>query len=468
MLVAIGGALRLRQYLSLPSFWENEVAVMLNARHYTASELPFSHLVSYNTQNPVAAPPIFLLITKWMGDFFNYSEWSVRLLPLLCSLAAIGLFAHLAWRLLQPAAAVWAVALLAFSDPLIFQAGDAKPYSGDVLVAVLIVWVALAFRPNAAVWKRLALASAVTAASVWISYTAVFVLAAVGLSVFEKLNKNRWRALIKLVACVLPAIASLAVVYFLSIRRQRDPNLDLFWLHLFPDWRKPLSVAPFISSGTWELFRYAFYPIGPIMLIAFGLGIVALWREGNQRLLILLLSPLAIDLAAACTYQYPFGGTRLLLYLIPFVCLLCGIGAASAGRQFRWVGRALQMILASVPVAAAAVAVYGLFWPQNFGNMRDAVHFLSINRKANETVYLMGAQTVSASRWYLPQPDSRVHLQLDKSWPIHGDNFWLVICYETRKDQKHDPAMHQPDSVLDESRSFHTRGADVLWFAPKG
>jgi 4-amino-4-deoxy-L-arabinose transferase-like glycosyltransferase len=466
VLASIGGAMRLRQYLSFPAFWDNEVAVLMNTRHYPASQLPFIHLAINGEDSPVAAPPVFLLITKWMGDYFNYSEWSVRLLPLICSLLAMGFFAHLAWRLLDASAAVWAVALMAFSDPLIFQACNVKPYSGDVLVAVLIAWVAFAARPNASASKRLACAAILTAVAVSLSYSAVFVLAAVGLSLFGKLHKNRWHALWLLFICVLPAVASFAAVYFLSIRKQRDPNLDFHWLNLFPDWRRPLSLPRFFVNETWELFRYIFYPFGPILLAAVFLGVRALRRQGDWQLMVLLVAPWAIDLAAASVFAYPYGGTRLLLYLVPFISLLCGIGAASAASQFRRAGIWAQWVLAAVPVTAAAVAIGGLFVPQNYGDLRDALLFLDAHRKPGEVVYLMNDQTIGAAEWYWPRPDALVHSQVHESRPIHGDHFWLVICFKTRRYGEIERDMHQPDAILDKSRSFHTNGADVLWFSP--
>jgi len=296
--------------------------------------------------------------------------------------------------------------------------------------------------------------------AIWLSYSAVFVLAAVGLCLWEELDATRLRRLGRMILCVSPAVASFLAVYFLSIRRQRDVNLDVYWVHLFPNFLRPWSVPGWVIGGTWELFHHQMYPIGPIMLAAAGPGIRALWRAGNKRLLILLVAPVVLDLAAACMEQYPYGGTRLTLYLCPFLSLLCGIGAASAAR---WG----QAILAGVPVSAAGLAAYGLFVPQNKGDFREALRYLRAHRASNETVYLVGNQTLGAAAWYLPQPDSLIHFHLEQTAQIHGDSFWVVICYEPRKYRENEPAMSQPDGVADPSRRFDINGADVIWFGPK-
>ncbi len=460
LLTLAGEAVRVRQFVSCPAFWEDEIAVLLNTRHQSMAQLPFVHLTAYSKESPVAAPPVFLWATKWMGDRFNYAEWSVRVLPFACSLAAMLLFAHLAWRMLTPIGAAWAVALFAFSDPLIFQAADVKPYSGDVLISVLVIWIAFAFKPKAPAAWRLIGAALVTVFGIWISYSVVFVLAAVGLALWGQLDKNRRRGFAKMLLCVAPAVASFLVVYFLSIRRQRDVNLDVYWVHLFPNWLRPWTVPGYTIGGTWELFHYMMYPIGPVMLIAAAIGIAKLRRERNTALLILLLAPVGLDFLAACLAQYPFGGTRLTLYLQPFLCFLCGIGADATNR---WI----KLALASVPVSAAALAIYGLFVPQNKGNLRDALQFLNSHRQLTEPVHLLGNQTLGAAKWYWPHPDDLTHLHFEQSAKIHGDGFWVVVCYEPRKRGENEIAMKQPDAVVDESRSLHINGADVLWFAPK-
>lgn len=62
-----------------------------------------------------AAPPIFLWIERFMYGAFGSGELALRLLPLVCGLAALALFAALAWRLFTPPVAVLATGLFAFA-----------------------------------------------------------------------------------------------------------------------------------------------------------------------------------------------------------------------------------------------------------------------------------------------------------------------------------------------------------------
>lgn len=464
---AAGIICRLAQFLARTSFWEDEIAVLVNLQRHTMRELPFVKLVDYDPSSPVAAPAFFLWTTKWLGEHFHYSEWSVRLLPLICSIAAVIVFAHLAWRLVSPVAAAWAVALLALSDPLIFQAGNVKPYSGDVLVAALIVWAAFVARPNAPPARRLLAAAIVTAIGIWLSYPAVFVFAAVTLAMWPDFLSKGARGFVQMALSALPVLASFLAVYFLSIRAQRSPTLDVYWVHLFADWSRPLSIPVWLVGGTWEMFHFQMYPLGPIMIAAVAIGIWALSRR-SPRLLILLLGLWALDLIAACVSQYPYGGTRLTLFLLPFLALLAGEGAAAVPalwpKQKRWA----QAALAIVPLAMAGLAAYQLLVPRSKGDLRDAVRFLNSHRKPDEEVYLVGQQTLGAASWYLPNRDPLIHEHLAQSAPIHDQRYWVVLSYEPRKYKENKPAMTQPGCKVDESRSFHTAGADVLWFVPAG
>jgi len=455
--VAAGEMFRVVQYLRRQSFWDDEAALLLNVRHYAIGPLPFHRLDFYPAHQ--AAPPVFLWVTKWMGERFHYSEYAVRLLPLVCSMAALPLFALLAWRV-APAAAAWAVALMAFSDALIFQAATAKPYSGDVLVAALILLAAVS--GSASPQRKMLRAAAVAAVGLWFSYAAVFSLAAAAIFLAAQLPRHGVREWARLAVCAAPAGVSLVLVYHLSMRAQRDANLETAWIHAFPDFSRPWSIPAWLVGSTWEVFQDQMYPAGPIMLAGAAVGVWTLWRSEQMALLLLLTAPLALNLLAAALHQYPYAGTRLTLFLNPGLCMLCGLGAtAPAGMR----GRVFRVVLAIVPLSAAVVAGYGLFMPQNKGDLRDAVAYLNAHRRPEEPVYLAGASTTGASRaWYVPILDPLMQLHGDPNEPIHGSGFWVVLAYRPRNYRETEPATHQPDAVIDESRSFHGNGADVLWF----
>jgi hypothetical protein len=68
-------------------------------------------------------------------------------------------------------------------------------------------------------------------------------------------------------------------------------------------------------------------------LLFFILGVVALARRRQYSLLALCFTPFALNLLAAALHRFPYGGhVRLAMHLMPIVCMLAGIGAASTIR----------------------------------------------------------------------------------------------------------------------------------------
>ena len=158
--------------------------------------------------------------------------------------------------------------------------------------------------------------------------------------------------MIRLILWTIPMLASLSILYFLTIRAQRTPGLDASWIDRFPNWAKPFSVPGWFLGRTWELYQFTLYPIGFLMLVAAAAGIRWLLLQRSRALLILLTAPLLLNLLAACVSQYPYGGTRVTMFLIPFECLLAGIGAAAL--PWRWA----QIALSAVALTMAALAFY--------------------------------------------------------------------------------------------------------------
>src|SRR3954463_11407711 len=88
--MVVGAGWRLSQYLSLPSLMVDEIALARNVLDRTAPEL--FHRLEYGQVAPIG----FLLAVKACTKVFGPSEWSLRLVPLVCGLSALPLFWYVA------------------------------------------------------------------------------------------------------------------------------------------------------------------------------------------------------------------------------------------------------------------------------------------------------------------------------------------------------------------------------------
>src|SRR5205807_3475797 len=108
---------------------------------------------------------------------------------------------------------------------------------------------------------------------------------------------------------------------------QRTPLIDQCWDDTWPQWQRPWTVPLWTAIQTFEVFRYCFEPLGQALAILALIGAVSLWRRGERVLTTFLILPLAQALLAACLKAYPYGGYRVLVYAMPALTLLIGLGA---------------------------------------------------------------------------------------------------------------------------------------------
>src|SRR5205823_545811 len=129
-LVVLGLALRGYHYLVGHGVWHDEAALISNVLGKTFAG--YLGPLYYSE----AAPPLFLALEKVAVLALGSGILALRLLPFLATVAAFVGLVLLARRLLPATALPWFVLLLGTSDRLLWHGCEAKPYAGDVLVAV--------------------------------------------------------------------------------------------------------------------------------------------------------------------------------------------------------------------------------------------------------------------------------------------------------------------------------------------
>jgi hypothetical protein len=326
---------------------------------------------------------------------WGFSEFSLRLFPLLCSLASLFVFWRLASRLLTGVAWMAAVGVFAVGYPGLRYAVEAKPYGCDLFVAVWMFALLSSWWASGAVgdgarlpggedtrplsgagsarddsvkdrrqrWLICLIASVPFA--MLLSYPAVFVSGAISLVLAFVLWRERARRgwLLWVVYNVVLLVSFLAV-YCLTIAPQSAAelaNMSSQWEHTFPPLTSPWQLICFVVlAHTSELVAYPVGgPRGASLLTAIccGVALVVLWRRGHRWLVVLCLAPLALNFVAAAWQRYPYGGhVRFMLYMGPLVCLLAGLGMAvllsrlthrRVSRQIPVIG--LAVLLAAIP-----------------------------------------------------------------------------------------------------------------------
>ncbi|HXC49334.1 MAG TPA: hypothetical protein VN634_00500 [Candidatus Limnocylindrales bacterium] len=325
-IAALGVLLRLRQYLFNRSLWYDEA---LLAEH--VAESGFAQLLDAINGAPFA----FLAAARALILALGRHDWALRLVPLVAGLLTLELARRLADRAFRHAPArLLFLALCAFAAPLVFYASEFKPYAVDVCVALLVYLLGAGFvvrDPDRHSVVMLALAGA---AAVWLSWASVFVLAAVGLTLWvEAVFARDRRAMLVLAAIGVAWIASFGASYVASLSTLTGNSfLDSYWTSAYAP--SPLVNPGWYRDSALGLVRLAFESAGPIGMnpnpswwSAANVAIAALAAAGfacllksSPRLFAFALVSIAATVLASGLHAYPFSG-RLILFLVPAVFL---------------------------------------------------------------------------------------------------------------------------------------------------
>jgi hypothetical protein len=352
--LAVGIAARLIRYLLRFPLWGDEAMLATNLvdRDYAGLMQPLNfHQV---------APLLFLWIEHTAVKLLGFNEWSLRLFPLVCSLASLFFFERLARLLLRGTALVLAVGIFAVTYSGLRYASETKPYGVDLMVSTLLLWLAVRWwqRPSKVRW--LWALTAVTPVALGISYPAVFIAGGVSLTIATVLagrmhrpERDEYPGWWVWFAYNLILLGSFLTWYKLAVGAQTGAELSVMgrmWEDTFP----PLHSLPALVA--WLARVHA----GPLLAVPVGgdhwgsigttlLCLVALGsliRNRSYRLLVLCSAPFALNLIAAAMHRYPYGGhMRLAMHLAPLISILAAIGLAAILQWVRpiWLAKVLAV-----------------------------------------------------------------------------------------------------------------------------
>ncbi len=320
--VAVGCVLRLAQYLLNRSLWMDEAYLSLNLVHRSFVGL-FSPL-DYHQGAPIG----FLLLEKLAVRTWGSSEYSLRLFPLLAGIASLIFFYKLSARILPQPAVPIAVGLMAISPTMIYYSAEVKQYSTEAAIAVLLYWLMI----EGSDWKwgvvQSLSAALLGTIVIWLSHSSVFVLAGIGITVSISLflAKN-WSRLLRVLSVGTCWVASLAMCYFVTLRKlSGDNELLSYWkTNFMPFPPRSVTDLKWFVDSFFEFFgTSAGWKFTGLAGLVFLVGVLVTYRKSRERVF-LLLTPALFTLIASGLHKYPFGG-RLTLFFVPAVLLLMAEG----------------------------------------------------------------------------------------------------------------------------------------------
>lgn len=411
--LVVGAALRIVQYAGNRSLWLDEALVAENVlgRGWLRLLAPL--------HADQVAPPGFLFVEKAATLVFGGAEWVLRAPVLLCGVAALLLFPRMAGRWLGPRGVAWGTALMAVYPYLIYFASELKPYSGDVLAAVLLLWLAPVAdahgrRPSAGQF------AAVGAAAVWFSYPAVFLLAGIALAALLERRREGLRPLARTALPHLGWAASFAAVYLLTRGGADAGYVKAWWQAGFAPLPSSAEALAWYPRTLLRLFRDPLgrYDTGAAAaqvvqpaaaMLGAALGLAVLVRARSRLALIALSVALAL-LAASALRLFPLGAERegagrVLLFVAPLAALLVAAGLERLSRTelvSPRVAGALLGALIALPLARGTLSMV----PHGRVELRPLVEYVARHRRPGDVIYVF-YQAAPVFRYYAPRTGIR-------------------------------------------------------------
>lgn len=407
-ILAFGVALRTIQYATQGSMWLDELAIAINVSERSLAELVLRPL----DLNQVA-PPGFLALEKLGGLLLGHDEAGLRLFPWLASLASLFLFWRVATR--YTSGVTLAAGLLAFaaSPALVWYAGNAKQYSGDVAVTLLLLLLALQVDEDRWSAREAALWGLVGGVAILASQPAVLVGAGLVVVMVARRLRSRKPLAPALALSGGWAIGATVVTAasLLMISTEVRGSMTATWGDSFlpAPWEGLLELV-WLPARLMLLLFHLLIRIVPksFLEILFaatfgalaltGAGALARRRPGSA---IILGVPAVVGVLAASIHLLPLYN-RVAMYLAPSLLLAAMAGADDVRAHFSGRVRAIATVLVLVPFALPAGAVVAFAPPPyRAEETRPVLEDLRPRLRPGDAIYVYYAANL-AMRFYGP------------------------------------------------------------------
>ena len=354
LIISFGIFLRLKGFITNPSFWHDECAMAWNIKFKSYSEL-FGVLRFLQV-----TPPLFSVVTKFLTGIFGFSEMVFRFIPFVAGCLSIIGFYFLSSKALNTKFSILsAVFLFAINQRLINYSFEFKPYGPDVFFTIICLLFFINLDIEKLNIKKAVLYGVLLSLIPWFSFVSVFVIAGGFLNLFlvqakrkeergkrekergkrkeekedAKTQRRKETEKSKNYASLHPSIFASKTTFILSLILPMIISgliyLKFYLLanytgtHMVSDWQDyfvTLNPIKFLHLLT-ESIRYLFFPIQYILfaLILFILGIIIYTKEKSSSFNIAILT-FIMFLFSSFLHIYPFG-ERVIVFLIPIYLL---------------------------------------------------------------------------------------------------------------------------------------------------
>ncbi|MFZ1043290.1 MAG: glycosyltransferase family 39 protein [Anaerolineales bacterium] len=321
VLIMLGILLIVRAYVANRPLWGDETSLIADilSNSFAGLTKPF--------ENEEVAPTGFLFLQKSIALLFGNKDFVFKIIPCAAGITGILFMYKVAKQYLKKGTAyLFALGLFIVSGNLIWYATEAKQYSSDVAVALVLLWIGYKCTEESANSRTFKILAFVGILAQWFSYPAIFILSAIGIGLgLSFLLAKDWKKLFWLGLALVLSIINFAFIYFFFLRSRSSGS------YLLSSWQQYFMPMPPWQNPAWfyqMLLLWINNPMGfsnvPLTIILLTVGCVSMFLR-KWQLAIYLVFPCFITLLASGFQKYPFAN-RLLLFTLPLAYILIAEG----------------------------------------------------------------------------------------------------------------------------------------------
>lgn len=476
VILLLGFAFRLRQYLTGRSLWLDEAMLALNIVHRDFAAL--LRPLDYDQGAPIG----FLLIEKAFNILFGDHEFVLRFFPFVAGVAGLGLFYLLLRRTTSGIGQLTGLALFALGPGLIYYSSEVKQYILDVAVAISLLLLAIPIFEQQARKRDYIFLGLVGGLGLWFSHPALFMLAGIGVGLILQAIKQRERYPMSAILMVgVIWLVDLGVLYFVSLRNlSQNSFLREYWQENFmplPPWSGWNWFGTVFEGLIQNQVGIQFSPWLAISILI--LGFVHLLTKSKVYGIVLSVI-FFCTLIASALQLYPLGG-RLSLFLVPLVILLIGQSIDALEYRFNarynWSKLVALFVGACLLYAPASESFSNFINPKYFEHIRPSMATLSKNWSEGDILFVsygaVPAFRFYADRYGLGEVAYRTNEAADYLKPdtIMSDmkaldgspRVWVLVAhvYETKDFNEKDFLLSALETMGEHKREFRSPGTSV-------
>lgn len=306
MIALVGLILRVFAFVDIPDLYGDEASLAFN--------LFDRNIFGYFTPLDFgqAAPPLFLIFTKFFTFFIKNFEYSLRIIPFVSSILAVFAFYFLSKKFFTKNISLAAAfTLFCLNIKLLAYSVVFKQYVSDVLIYILILlsYFYLDFDKKDKKFYGLLVFYAI---SIWFSFPAMFAFAGVFLLKLIQ-SKN-----IKNLLYSLPFVFSFILFYIFEHHLNSSQMLHIYWANGFINYNFSNFLTVLNSAIAWF---FQFPVLQTLFTLFFILGLIFTlknFKDDKNQLKIILLF---ITLVLSYLHIYPLS-SRVSLYILPLFTII--------------------------------------------------------------------------------------------------------------------------------------------------